>query len=104
MADGETPTNDHGYMRAQFEQIQANLCELKPVPGMLSHLVSTVQDVVAQVRTHAVTLYGEKAETGLVGRVERVEVKVNQIFAGVGLIGSAIILWFVAQLTGLITP
>jgi hypothetical protein len=95
---------DSGYLRAQFEQIQATLCELKTLPAMMARLQSTVEDVVTQVKVHDVTLYGEKQETGLVGRVERLEVKLNQIWAMLGIVGGAILLWLVNNWLGLIKP
>jgi hypothetical protein len=95
---------DYGYMRAQFEHITAILCKLEPLPELVTGMKQTIAEMVRKVEGHDITLYGEKAETGIVGRLERVEVKINQIFAGIGLVGSALILWFIAQVTGLIHP
>ena len=93
---------DSGYMRSQFEQIQATLCDLKPMPLMISEMRSTLKEMVDKVSGHDVTLYGEKTETGLVGRVNTVESRINQLFAGLGVVGSAFVLWVVARLLNLI--
>lgn len=95
---------DSGYMRAQFEQIVNVLCELKPLPAMVATLQKSVETLVEQVKGHDVTLYGEKLESGLVGRVERVEAKINQIWGIAGMAGAAVLLWIVGRIFGLIAP
>ena len=99
-----TEEERQGYMQAEFEQIKALLCDLKPIPALMTVLTDKVSTVVEQVRKHDATLYGEKQDTGLVGRVDRVESKLNQVLWVGGIAGTAFILWIVDQVLRMIHP
>lgn len=107
----EYDSSNGGYMRAQFEQIVKSLCDLQPVPEMVRKVQVTVENMDAKVEAHDITLYGEKKEPGLVSamivldvRIKDVQKRIDQIMAVGGLVGSAMLLWIIGQLLGLIKP
>lgn len=83
----EDELDNKGYVRAKFEEITAALCELKNLPALVIGMKTTIDEMVTQVKAHAITLYGKESETGLVGRVERIEWRVNIMIAiGIGVL------------------
>jgi mannose/fructose/N-acetylgalactosamine-specific phosphotransferase system component IID len=61
----------------------------------LDNLAATVTTAITaltqQVKEHGTTLYGKENATGMVGRMQAVETRLNQITAAVVIIGVAVL-------------
>lgn len=55
------------------KMVDALATELKPVPGALLTIQTTLTTLTTTVSGHDVTLYGEKNENGLVGEVSNLK-------------------------------
>lgn len=88
------PNDESALQNATIGHIAVALtalaADMKPVPGAILQIQTTLSNLATMVQEHDTTLYGEKMQSGLVGEVQNLKKELAALRGALTWVGLAV--------------